>query len=1646
MLKQRGRPARPLPIHPERVVSIAMQTGLSATVRLQRAIKNKITEIHFESSDRIWKTARQVYITSKRQGKPDYSYILKAEPQIRDNQLKMLYEKAAEYGFLEVQRQKNTDGTVGPHNQRINACGANLRDFSEIEFPLPTPTLFGTRTQRVGAKRREFRLAGYEGTSFGPKVILSHPDLPSMDFGDAVRSHNECLATFSTICNVPLRETSRYSNLFLLLVRPYLEQIYSEYKYGEPGFREGVNKALRKVKDLITEAGYRPTIKTERSVTSMLEYDQGEVSADFFNAQYDEAHQVYGNTPAVLELKRVRNGGFHRTPGVVEPCLTIKDVEHIREKAIRRGMIRGSIMHRRIENLFPTPWNLKDVIFRGHEYSGSSDYVIVSELPLETDSGTGKVDLTLLERVITKNGKSAVYRPALTCEIKTRMAHKWHLDAIQKISKSRERMGVPQRVVAEFPMSDRPMYDSEWESVVESTPHKSARKQVGIYADALAQRFVELTGEELAHVYRATIMIEARSDINQVRRVIEGLVMQAFKYLLRTKGEIRRTIITPTNAYDCKIALVIHEQRVKKKPGYKSISSPWIPPYNPFHQTPKPGRRFILYLTGGSSTSAGTSAAYNARNYHALQMLYQMKMEKPETKFLWVDLADQYVERQLAETRLQLRPRRYTPEEVMKAHHKHILEFFEQIEVKGYLEEVLSHLFENEPEPIFKIRKESTKPIVIIVSGIDVLKNATPESQQNRLQIVLDKLLTSLPDDAHSTILWFDQPVPSVEKAIPFGTRALLPYYSSSSLSECTTEIIWNLPTPPKSAVEPEKWNLSSIGDTPMYDEFRIIITNTPERMDIQFESIPLLQGWSNRFKNRGRGLIHAVRSLDDVLPRKELRDRIKLLSLTLIPWIMRLSPACDSLGVPEKTLGEEFNALIQEFRGKPNDVAVSIKESSKSLRKGPSTLELLRFRQPNLRSGKAYVAMTLGRINSQRLYRASWKLKTKPKQRIGTSEAVKDIDSFEDEVESEWMFGVEFQSDDSEYPWWWLVLQDPTKSSKLLVGCFPNRLYEEKEIHWSETRQDILTHKTLDTILGSRQVIIAYRPTEQGFEAWHLDPENDDREFSGLLEVISKGYGSVGHLQGFRLMKTHPGSPEPPPSFKLSESFYQRTVEGLKGYLNRVTSPISVIVQLERIDDACKVTFTDKEGVILQEVKHESVPDLLALLRLPVTRGGPMNTDAGKYITWNIFEDIDYTDMEFIRPYVVFSAARMAPEEIPSRISQFFGAAEEIIVEIRHDELVCPLALGEGEEHEKCWYIQPTSEASRKLKKQMGKYMKGRDLHGLLSPRRIWSGRLYEINITFNHAPGSSECLVFQEEKWIRKLLRSFGVNLPQIPPGSFLRADEEKWIVEISTIEYDGVTWNAISTLTGKRFSYYSNKFPLDFTNNLEEELARILHSIMESIGVTPEKLHRYTEIEESLATELRSWGFGDSSPPCRLLVNHIDSEIHFVVKLRDLKGNREVARATIKADKIASKTREEEQFIEELENGWLSHFVIVNEEESRKRFSEALDQMGAINEDNDQDYESEIDLLTLHLYVEDTCIKWKAIDEQAQEVDEGVLLEDAVLWFQTVSLKEFRDLLRMNLNSIDKEIRNLNELVESDFVDIIDEVRESLISKRS
>jgi hypothetical protein len=1549
-----------MPVHPERVISRAVKTGLTATIELQRNISNKTTVKHYKSSQEIWSIRQQVYQLTKERGTPDYSHILKAEPQLRDNMHKMFFENAAKYGHTEVSRQKRSDDTMGPINQRLNANGAALREFSQTMFPMPDSVSFGTRTRRDGTVRKKYRVAGYEGSSFGPRTILAHPDLPSMDFGDAVRSHNEYLAVFCAIHDVSVRETTRYSNLFLLLVRPYLEYIYSEYKVGKSTFQKGVNLALRQVKQLILKAGYQPTMYTERTVTGELETRSPEYKKEnkvFFEKQQDEARSFYGDHPAVAELERlsgketIGDSEFSRKleAEVSEDSLfTERDVEHIRQKATKRSRVAGSILHRRISDLFPSPWHLNDVIYQGDKYERNSDYIIISEVPLWTPYGAGKIDLILLERTITDDGKRAFWKPVFVLEIKTRKGHSWYVEPDYKISEVRREPHL-QRIVGKYPMSDYPLDDDMWDSIVRSTPTVRAQKQLETYAQGLTVAYQEATHQKPGHLLQGTIVIDSVSEIDTIRRLVERLVIYSYETEKHRTRKKKRTIIAPAKTEYDRIALVVHEQRAPTRKKEEVPEVPWTPIYNPFKLNHETKRQFIIYLAGSSPTSAGQSASWNARNYHGLQILYNLKKAKGNAGVIWIDLVSQFNEPHLAEARLRLRPRGYSKEELPKAHSDHIREFFEKIEVRGHLDDVQLFLFEDRELPPFDLDIKTGKEKIIIITGADTLREATPTTHREKLQVLMDHLLHSLPDDEKTTIVWFDSPVPSVEKAVPYSNRALIPFHETSSLADVATEIFWNLPVAPKGVVQPDKLGLPIIGDAPMHDDIRAIVHHSPDRMVTELTHIPFLRGWSKRFRNKGRGLIIREREIDDVVPDKTLRKRMEFLSLTMLPWLGRLWSQETIVEDSAETIEQQLTKLNAEFRGGTGKLTFTRVTLDGTPHKPPSILDLLRFRLPQSMDGQSFQTMTAGKINSQRLYRSPNKLMTRPMCIALQAPQSEEILVPKDELEQDWIFGVKFKSEEDVARPWWVVLQDPANESRMLVGCFTNRPAAKDGFLWAETKQEMITQYSPDEVFGLSQTIMICEKTDAGLQTWSSKRDDDEVIDSGVLEVLSRGSSTVGHLRAMR--QTHPVTTGIRPALgtRPTESYFKRVVDSLRRYLDSVAMPTPVTVHLEMINDECQVTFHDEaeEENVLQTVSLKQTADLISLLRWPMVKGGPMFTDSGSYTTWSVFDDIQFGDLDFLRPYVSYKAARSTPEELPKRIAQFFEEAEIIQVSIEHDQSICPITIGELPDHGECWRIILPSDCPKQVKRQLGRAMTGEDINGLLAPGRLYAGKLYKYEISLPIVSEKNESVVFHEDLYIRMFLRNKGLILKRLTPGTYLSVTRQQWMVDISWEDEAHLKWKAQSTVSELFFKGSHHTIRLTHGRGAEKECERILGIITSDIS--QEQIANYSKLKENLLSNLQDLGYTKTSPPCELrVIESTKSVFSFGIYFVESSSREPLLIITINATGENSSDSLIQSFESSLSDGELSYHNIRNKDKFMKNLTKWVAKNVSVIED--------------------------------------------------------------------------------------------------
>lgn len=1617
MTRSRGRPRRSMPVHPERVISRVVKAGLSATIELQRNIRSKTTKKYFERSRERFTIRQQVYQLTKERGEADFSYISMAEAPIRTDVRQMFYEQAAKYGYTEVSRQKNQDDTVNPLNQRFNACGAIVRENSEVDFPFPTPVDFGTYLRNDGQGRKRFRRAGYEESSFGPKVILAHPDLPSLDFGDAIRSHIEYLATFCAIHNISVRETTRYSQLFYLLVRPYLEYLYSESKCGKKNFQKGVNWALRQVKELILRDGHQPVMHEKKTVTKELEFDisKGKIKREnetFFKRMEEEARELYGNHATVKELRRLRGnlGDDKEEKGEVDDptkdadnIFTVKDVEFIRNEVARRARVAGSIMHRRLADLFPSPWHLNDVLLSGDRYTRSSDYIIISEVSVQTSHGLGRVDLILCKRTISDDGKHVFWRPVFVLEIKTRLGQSMYVDANYKESEVRSQES--QRIVSEFPLNDYPISDALWNIIVQSTPTPTAREQLSIYCQALKEHYETTTEQELEPILRGVLVIEASSDITEIRTVLQRLIIHGYEKMKHRVRRIKRTVLTPLKCASGRIALVIDEQPGLKKTDDEIVQSPWSPVYSPFLSKKKVKREFILYLAGHSPTSAGLSAAWNARYYHGLQMLYKMKRPQKDTEVLWIDLASQFNEPQLAETRLRLQPRGYTDDETAKVQPDHIREFFESIDIKGYLDETLSFLYNSGELPSFNLRTRQKRK-VIIITGADTLRDATPTPHRERFSELIEHLLTCLPDDENTIIVWFDSPVPSVEKSIPYSTRALLPFYETSPLGETVTEIIWNLPVAPKSAVQPEKWSLSTIGDTPMHDDIRVIIRHSPSSIHIELTHVPFLGGWSKRFRNKGCGRVIREQEIDDIVPEKNTRVHMKKLSLTMLPWLVRLWPHWTIGEDSTESLDEQINALNAQYRGGTESLKLIHTPLPDTLHKPPSLLDLVKFRLPETMGALSHQKTTIGKINSQRLYRSPRRLQTQPLRRVPISRMKEEVPTIDAELEHEWLFEVKFQSEDEDIQSWWMVVQDPTRPSKMLAGCFTDRPLDKNGLLWAENRQEILTQSDLDDILGYNQTIMIGKRVEDQLELW-MSKDDDEPVYAGIFEFKGQGRSTIGRLLTIRQTLTEEPKVRPSSDIHPSESFYRRMVDSLRRHFTCISNPTPVSILIEMVDDSCHVLLNDEEGHSIQDITIDYTTDLLSILRWPMVKGGPMFTDSGEYVTWSIFDDIDYGELDFIAPYVTYTAARKTPVELPKRVSQFFDEAKSLSVSLSHDASVCPIVSGTGVDHEACWRIELPSTCPARVRKQLDRPLTGEEVNGLLAPGRLFAGRLYILDFTPPPVSEKDESIVFHEERYIRMLLRTHDINLVQLPPGTFLHVSNQKWKI---SIVWDGkyFTWQAQSTVTGLPFKGDNQTVELVHGHSAQEECERLLGHITYQIPLA--QIHEYSELEEQIVMGLKDRVYSKTSPVCELRVIELSAEVfRYGIFLPESSQRTPLESFTIEAGEGCT-----DEIMEEiaagLDEGKMSAYNIRNAEQFMEQLS--LWVHGHIQ---DSEWESEEPAeyeVTLTLDDSMEFILWEAKEQGSKEPKSGILYDD------------LKTLLNRGLREANHDLRELFE----------------------
>jgi hypothetical protein len=1512
-----------MPVHPNLVLTRSLKTSLSTAVYLQRAIKNKNTAHLYESSRNILEQAEKKYLRSKERGHPDFDHLTEAENNVRKNSLQMLFENTASYGNKEVRRVKSSDKSVGPLNQRFNVGGAVLRDFGMTTFPFPDRELLYGFTEET---------YGYPSNSLCHKVVPIH-SLPELDFIDSCRKHVQVLNAWCYIFNVSLNDTAKYTNQFLLRTRPYMERIYSENRYGEAGFREGTVKILRDLKDDISKH-YRVRIGDTPTVTSAIEYKKPEFNTDFFKEQMREAREKGIVSSALDELDRILSGGsiiktvldkdtLEEKPA---PCLTKEDVRHLWQRLFELSGQKGTQVHRQITSLFPSYWNIGRAIRFGDELGGEDAYLLGSEIPIDTILGKGRIDLVLLKRVITPDGLNVFWQPVFVLDIKTKQGYTWDLEYETKESASRRRHGLLLRKVPEFIISERSLTDDEWRSILEGNPDDTIVTQINAYADAIAKEFLEISqSEEPVKILKGTLFVDAGDDIRRIRSVIRSFVIEVFEFINGLDNEIPRTIFNITmDQRSPKVALLLHEQENPYSSEQESVPAPIVRVQDPFEMLIERDKDFILYLAGETKTSGGTSAAWISKYYHGLQFINEWKRRTNSSSILWIDLADEFVLSGLRKARLHLRPRSGNFRDRARSQSELVSTIFDSIEIVELLDEVQDFLFRERNIPI--IQSKMT-PDLIVVSGWDRLQSSVPSSYDEKFRELKARLVSQVLEKFDASILWFDNPIPDEQNSSVYSTRTLIPYYQDSPFFGRVNQIIWNLPVAPESEILSDDWTLPYTASAPLYDDIRVIITQRQNEIGTELVNIPPLVGWSQRFRSDFlESELDAL--LEESIPSPDIREKIKILSFDLVPWLLDLWPNLDDERITRQSLLE----LKKMYRVPRDQIEVQSELlTTKSQEKG--LLGRVSFRPRGLKSGKSYVSVAKGTINSHRFYRSSYEIKTKKRPSYESPELV------EPEQSERLLFSRIYTRLSVETQDELLVIEDPEDSTRLLVGHFSESSRKDQSgFLWSETSEDrLLTLFDEFDSLDVNDLLIRIKGNQH--ELWQWDSDRKKWSPRSVIEILSWRLGPIGTIIGILEMQLD-STIVITLQIPIPDSFNHSVKQSMERIVNQKRLPRKVKVSLEREDSQCIIRFLSLQDDEIHHLRVHSTPDLVNVLRWPLLGRRPRRTDDGDLLVWNPFSDIDYGEFETIRPYVETNAPRDVGRHLPQTIGGLIESKEEetLRLVLSHDDDSCPLVQDTGAFHSSCWIVKP--EVDDIVMQLFENPMSGKEIFGQLATGKIDTGQVtYNIEISLVYEPDKREFYVYHEDDWIRRLLREDGMYLKKLVPGTSLR-DDEMWIIDYS-VQDNYVQWAGISTLSGIRWRDTVFQFRLNPTLNLENVKNEFLSSITKEIS--SDTILNLYDLNREIEMILSNRGYGEEGPQCFLSVARNGNEFTIALTEGSKVQTRIINRYSFMIEDTANREAVIESFYYQFNSGELSEYNIVNENEFMKEFETLLDEIG-------------------------------------------------------------------------------------------------------
>ncbi|MFW9846146.1 MAG: hypothetical protein ACFFD6_05335, partial [Candidatus Thorarchaeota archaeon] len=491
MKKRKRKPAANI------ILSIALYSGLAALVRLAERRRNHRTKKFQKSISEKWREIREDLSEIKRTNPRDFSALQNAEPNLRKMYLRMLWYSTKPYGNKEFKRIYSwKSGTVGPLNALLNYAGARLRELAVTRYPFPDPAYFQIRRYKEGvvkvlarsvaesypddgSAKKVYWKAGYRGNSKHPRVLLTHPTLPGLDFVDMIRAHVIELCRQCFIHGVPRSEAQKYIRLLIHNLKPFLDWVYTG---GESGRKDFFPDADRELRSIVLEirALHGKRAGRSESITRSIDDAYTNPNIDILRKK---ALEILSTSPN----EEVRVVCAEILDKIDQELIVDKDVAKLIDHTNALALREGNEWHRVMLSGLHHPFSLSSVVFHGDSMLTTPDSVlIVGELPVSGRDGMGQADIVFFVRR-SVSGRT-IWTPIMILEVKTKTAFEFNMYAV--MSKSR-RDYVPAGYVWK-----RALDDKDWQILSTSHPDKKALKQLKAYEQRILQEYRKLVRDD----------------------------------------------------------------------------------------------------------------------------------------------------------------------------------------------------------------------------------------------------------------------------------------------------------------------------------------------------------------------------------------------------------------------------------------------------------------------------------------------------------------------------------------------------------------------------------------------------------------------------------------------------------------------------------------------------------------------------------------------------------------------------------------------------------------------------------------------------------------------------------------------------------------------------------------------------------------------------------------------------------------------------------------------------------------------------------------------------------------------------------------------------------------------------------------------